>query len=62
MNTNIRERKALSIDCISITDKEIEANNHLSKSTKDKTKSYEDYLALLKKAEAEENEKSRQPS
>ncbi|ANN64629.1 tail protein [Brachyspira hyodysenteriae] len=55
LNTNIRERKALSIDGISITDKEIEANNNLSKSTKDKTKSYEDYLALLKKAEAEEN-------
>ena len=45
LNTNIRERKALSIDGISITDKEIEANNNLSKSTKDKTK----------KAEAEEN-------
>ncbi|WP_416487392.1 phage tail tape measure protein [Brachyspira hyodysenteriae] len=55
LNTSIRERKALSIDGISITDKEIEANNNLSKSTKDKTKSYEDYLALLKKAEAEEN-------
>ncbi|OEJ13108.1 hypothetical protein BFL38_00660 [Brachyspira hampsonii] len=55
LNTNIRERKALSIDGISITDKEIEANNNLSASTKDKTKTYEDYLALLKKAEAEEN-------
>lgn len=55
LNTSIRERKALSLDGISITDKEIEANNNLSKSTKDKTKSYEDYLALLKKAEAEEN-------
>ena len=55
LNTNIRERKALSIDGISITDKEIEANNNLFKSTKDKTKTYEDYLALLKKAEAEEN-------
>lgn len=55
LNTNIRERKALSIDGISITDKEIEANNNLSKSTKDKTKTYEDYLALLKKAEEEEN-------
>ena len=55
LNTNIRERKALSIDGISITDKEIEANNNLSKSTKDKTKTYKDYLALLKKAEEEEN-------
>ncbi|ASJ21581.1 phage tail tape measure protein [Brachyspira hampsonii] len=55
LNTNIRERKALSIDGISITDKEIEANNNLSASTKDKTKTYKDYLALLKKAEAEEN-------
>ncbi|KLI18284.1 phage tail tape measure protein [Brachyspira hyodysenteriae] len=54
LNTSIRERKALSIDGISITDKEIEANNNLSKSTKDKTKSYEDYLALLKQAEEEE--------
>ena len=54
LNTSIRERKALSIDGISITDKEIEANNNLSKSTKDKTKTYEDYLALLKQAEEEE--------
>ncbi|MCZ9920403.1 phage tail tape measure protein [Brachyspira hyodysenteriae] len=54
LNTSIRERKALSLDGISITDKEIEANNNLSKSTKDKTKSYEDYLALLKQAEEEE--------
>ncbi|WP_028329185.1 phage tail tape measure protein [Brachyspira alvinipulli] len=55
LNTSIKKRKELSIDGISITDKEIEANNNLSKSTKDKTKSYEDYLTLLKKAEADEN-------
>ncbi|WP_028329178.1 phage tail tape measure protein [Brachyspira alvinipulli] len=55
LHTFIRDGIDFSVEGVGVTDKGIDAINGLSESVKDKTKSYEDYLALLKKAEADEN-------
>lgn len=62
LNQSMHLRQSLTRDGIDLETKEKEANEKSinaikgkSKAVKDKTKTYEDYLALLKKAEAEEN-------
>lgn len=62
LNQSMHLRQSLTRDGIDLETKEAEANQKSinaikgkSEAVKDKTKSYEDYLALLKKAEAEEN-------
>ena len=62
LNQSMHLRQSLTRDGIDLENKEKEANEKSinaikgkSKAVKDKTKTYEDYLALLKKAEAEEN-------
>lgn len=62
LNQSMHLRQSLTRDGIDLETKEKEANEKSinaikgkSEAVKDKTKSYEDYLALLKKAEAEEN-------
>lgn len=62
LNQSMHLRQSLTRDGIDLESKEAAANQKSinaikgkSKAVKDKTKTYEDYLALLKKAEAEEN-------
>ena len=62
LNGMMHLRQSLTRDNIDLEGKEAAANQKSinaikgkSKAVKDKTKTYEDYLALLKKAEAEEN-------
>ncbi|MBW5409754.1 phage tail tape measure protein [Brachyspira hampsonii] len=62
LNQSMHLRQSLTRDGIDLETKEKEANEKSinaikgkSDAVKDKTKTYEDYLALLKKAEAEEN-------
>lgn len=62
LNQSMHLRQSLTRDGIDLETKEKEANEKSinaikgkSEAVKDKTKTYEDYLALLKKAEAEEN-------